>query len=326
MIVYLGIDIGSVTLKLALLTGEGELIAHKYLRIQGRSIAALQQGLAEIRRQLPSDSEVRGVGVTGSARNLAGAIVGADVVKNEITAQAVGALRYFPHAHTIIEIGGQDSKFIVIRDGMVIDFAMNTVCAAGTGSFLDQQASRLAIKIEDVGEHSLQSKRPAHISSTCTVFAESDIIHKQQMGYRVEDMLYGLCQSLVRNYLNDVVRGKEVCPPILFQGGVAFNGGIIRAFEESLKDEIIVPRHHEMMGAIGAALLARENVSGNGNGTAFRGFGIGDADFNTSSFECSACSKVCEIAQVIMDREIVACFGGHCDLWEGRKIGQTETV
>lgn len=323
---YLGIDIGSVTVKLALLTGEEEPVAHKYLRIQGKPIVALQQGLREIRRQLRSDSEIGGVGVTGSARNLAGAIVGADVVKNEITAQAVGALRYVPHAHTIIEIGGQDSKFIVIRDGMVIDFAMNTVCAAGTGSFLDQQASRLAIKIEDVGEHSLRSERPANISSTCTVFAESDIIHKQQMGYCVEDILYGLCRSLVRNYLNDVVRGKAVLPPIVFQGGVAFNRGIIRAFEESMKDEIIVPPHHEVTGAIGAALLARENVSGNGMGTAFRGFGVGDADFCTSSFECRACSRVCEIAQVIMDREIVACFGGHCDLWEGRKIGQTETV
>ncbi|MEE8470248.1 MAG: acyl-CoA dehydratase activase [Dehalococcoidia bacterium] len=326
MDVYLGIDVGSVTVKLALLTGRGELIAHNYLRIQGKPIVVLQQGLREIRGQLPSGSEIGGVGVTGSARYLAGAVVGADVVKNEITAQAVAALHYVPDARTVIEIGGQDSKFIVVRDGMVVDFAMNTVCAAGTGSFLDQQASRLGMSVEEVGEQALQSERPVRISGSCTVFAESDMIHKQQMGYQTEDIVYGLCQSLVRNYLSDVAQGKEILAPIVFQGGVAFNRGIVRALEESVNSEVFVPPHHEVTGAIGAALVAREEGPHNGIATAFRGFGVSEVSYRTSSFECKACSKVCEIAQVQQDSEVVARWGGRCDLWEGTKIGQTEAV
>lgn len=324
MDVYLGIDVGSVTTKLVLVTERGELVSRSYLRTQGRPIAVLQQGLEEIQGWLPSQGEIRGVGVTGSARYLAGAVVGADVVKNEITAQAVGAVHYVPGVRTVIEIGGQDSKLIIIRDGMVVDFAMNTVCAAGTGSFLEQQASRLGIGIADLGEHALRSQTPVRISGPCTVFAESDMIHKQQMGYRMEDIVYGLCQSLVRNYLNDIVQGKEIAPPLVFQGGVAFNKGIVRVFEESLKTRVIVPPFHEAMGAIGVALLAQEEMSDRGKTTGFKGFGVSGIAYSTSSFECRACSKLCEIAQVLQNGEVIACWGGRCDLAEGRKSGQTK--
>ena len=254
----------------------------------------------------------------------AGVVLGADLVKNEITAQAVGTLHYVPDVHTIIEIGGQDSKLIVVRDGMVVDFAMNTVCAAGTGSFLDRQASRLNMSIEDFGVQALRSRSPVHIEGRCTVFAESDMIHKQQMGYATGDIVYGVCQALVRNYLNDVRSGMEVLPPIAFQGGVAFNRGILRAFEECLNTELIVPRWHEAMGAIGAALVAREELTGSSRMTAFAGFAATDAAYGTSSFECRACSKLCEISQVLQDDEVVACWGGRCDLWEGAKSGQKE--
>ena len=326
MEVYLGIDVGSVTTKLALMAEKDELVSYSYLRTQGRPIAALQQGLKEIQTRLPADGEIHGVGVTGSARDLAGAIVGGDVIKNEITAQAVGALHYVPDARTIIEIGGQDSKVIIIRDGMVVDFAMNTVCAAGTGSFLDQQASRLGIGIEEFGEQALRSETPVRISGPCTVFAESDMIHKQQMGYRTEDIICGLCQALVRNYLSDVGQGKEILTPIVFQGGVAFNRGMVRVFEESLKTEVIVPPYHEAMGAIGAALIAHEDRSHNGKATAFRGFGVSEVSFRASSFECKACSKLCEIAQILQNSKVIACWGGRCDLWEGTKSGQTERL
>jgi predicted CoA-substrate-specific enzyme activase len=228
MDVYLGVDVGSVTTKFALVTEEGELVAYNYLRTQGKPIAVVQRGLKEIQGQLPPRGEIRGVCTTGSARYLAGVILGADMVKNEITSQAVGTLYYVPDVSTIIEIGGQDSKLIIVRDGTVMDFAMNTVCAAGTGSFLDQQASRLNMMIGDFGGQALQSKAPVHIEGRCTVFAESDMIHKQQMGHETEDIIYGLCQALVRNYLNDVGTGKEMLPPIVFQGGVAFNKGIRR--------------------------------------------------------------------------------------------------
>ncbi len=316
MEVYLGIDIGSVTTKVAALDMRGELIATNYLRTQGKPIATVQRALEDMAQKLPPGSEVRGVGTTGSARYLGGIIVGADVIKNEITGHAIAALHYVPDAQTIIEIGGQDSKLIVLRNGVVVDFAMNTVCAAGTGSFLDQQALRLDMQIEQFGEGALHSKSPVRIAGRCTVFAESDMIHKQQMGHHLEDILYGLCQALVRNYLNNVGLGKEVLPPVVFQGGVAFNRGIVRAFEESLNTEVIVPPHHEAMGAIGAAFLAQEEMSLNGNNTKFKGFQVCAVDYRTSSFECKACPNLCEIAQISQDGHILARWGGRCDLWE----------
>ncbi len=317
MEVYLGIDVGSVTTKFAVLDRDDQLIQAQYLRTQGKPIAMVQQGLRGIARRLPSNAQIKGVGTTGSARHLAGLIVSADVIKNEITSHAVGALHYVPEVQTVIEIGGQDSKIILIRNGMVTDFGMNTVCAAGTGSFLDQQASRLNIRIEDFGNRALESKKPVRIAGRCTVFAESDMIHKQQMGHRIEDIIYGLCQALVRNYLNNVGLGKEILAPIVFQGGVAFNQGIIRAFEETLETKVIVPPHHEVLGAVGAALLAHEDMAIRGDGTKFNGFGVADADFRTSSFECKACPNLCEVTQIFLDGKVLARWGGRCDMWEG---------
>ncbi len=316
MDVYLGIDVGSVTTKFAVLDIDSQLVNSIYLRTQGKPIVMIQQGLRMLREKLPQDSVVRGIGTTGSARYLAGVIVGADVIKNEITSQAVASLQYYPEAQTIIEIGGQDSKIIILRQGIVIDFGMNTICAAGTGSFLDHQASRLDMRIDEFGQRALQSKNPVSIAGRCTVFAESDMIHKQQMGQPIEDIVYGLCQSLVRNYLNNIALGKQVLPPVVFQGGVAFNQGIVRAFGESLVTEVIVPPHHEVMGAIGVALLAREETIEKGNGTKFHGFGISEVNYHTSTFDCKACPNLCEIAQISLDDKVLARWGGRCDLWE----------
>jgi len=316
MEVYVGIDIGSVTTKFAVLNNSNELIADIYLPTEGKPIVMVQQGLGQIRRRLSADVKIGGVATTGSARYLAGVIVGADLVKNEITCHAVASLHYMPEVQTIIEIGGQDSKVIIIRDGIVTDFGMNTVCAAGTGSFLDHQALRLNMTIEEFARRALDSLTPVRIAGRCTVFAESDMVHKQQMGHRTEDILYGLCQALVRNYLNNVGSGKQIQPPILFQGGVAFNQGIVRAMKEELDTEIIVPLHHEVMGAIGAALLVHEEMEENNNGSQFKGFGISEMEYRTSSFECEACPNLCEIAQLAIDGRVLARWGGRCDLWE----------
>ncbi len=277
----------------------------------------VQQGLKQIKQQLPKDTEICGIATTGSARYLAGVIVGADLVKNEITSHAVAALFHIPQVQTVIEIGGQDSKIIMIGDGIVTDFGMNTVCAAGTGSFLDHQALRLNMTIEEFSQRSLDSKSPVRIAGRCTVFAESDMVHKQQMGHRIEDILYGLCQALVRNYLNNVGLGKNIKPPIVFQGGVAFNQGIVKAFQEELNTEIIVPPHHEVMGAIGAAILVQEEMTQSNNGSKFKGFGISDIEYHTSSFECQSCPNLCEIAQLSINGQALARWGGRCDLWEG---------
>ena len=317
---YMGIDVGSVTTKLAVLDEADELLTATYLRTQGKPIVMVQQGLRDIRQQLPPGIHICGVATTGSARYLAGVIIGADLVKNEITSHAVAALHHVPEVQTVIEIGGQDSKLIIMRDGVVIDFAMNTVCAAGTGSFLDHQALRLDMNIEEFGDRALLSQTAVRIAGRCTVFAESDMVHKQQVGHRIEDILYGLCQALVRNYLNNVGLGKEILPPVVFQGGVAFNQGIVKALEESLGTQVIVPPRHEMMGAIGAALLVHEEMSAIGRGSEFKGFGVSEASYHTSSFECKACPNLCEVAQISLNGQILARWGGRCDLWERAPI------
>ncbi len=313
---YLGIDVGSVTTKFVVLDENDELVTHIYLLTQGKPIEMVQQGLKQIKQQLPKDVDICGVATTGSARYLAGVIVGADLVKNEITSHAVASLLYIPQVQTVIEIGGQDSKIIIIRDGIITDFGMNTVCAAGTGSFLDHQALRLNISIEEFSQRALVSNTPARIAGRCTVFAESDMIHKQQMGHQTEDILYGLCQALVRNYLNNVGLGKDIQPPIVFQGGVAFNLGIVKAFQEELNTEIIVPPHREVMGAIGAAMLVHEEMVSNNNESKFSGFSISEVSYHTSSFECKACPNLCEIAQLSLSDKVLARWGGRCDLWE----------
>jgi predicted CoA-substrate-specific enzyme activase len=271
--------------------------------------------MAEMAAMLPVGVEIVGVGTTGSGRQLAGALVGADLVKNEITAHAVAALHYVPDVRTVIDIGGQDSKLIMLEDGIVVDFAMNSVCAAGTGSFLEQQANRLGITIEDLGRRALDSTHPVRIAGRCTVFAESDMVHKQQMGHPLDDILYGLCQALVRNYMNNLALGKTLQAPVVFQGGVAANRGVVRAFREHLETDVLVLPRYQVMGALGVALLARDWMGD--QPTQFKGFRVADADYRATSFECRACPNLCEIAQIHLDGKVIARWGGRCDRWEG---------
>lgn len=328
--VYIGIDVGSVTTKVAIVDEAGKYIDSYMLRTAGKPTLAVQEGLREIQKKALTDYNVCGVGATGSGRNLAGALVGADVVKNEITAHAVAASTYVKGVQTILEIGGQDSKIIILRDGIVTDFAMNTVCAAGTGSFLDQQASRLNVPIETFGETALKSTSPARIAGRCGVFAESDLIHKQQLGYPVEDLLYGLCQALVRNYLSNLALGKEILPIVTFQGGVATNKGMVKAFEEALNLEVVVPENHQTMGAIGAALLAMENHQYTNAQTKFKGFEVGTMTFTSQTNHCSDCSNNCEVITIVegefektgsqnikdIKGNIIARWGGTCGKWD----------
>lgn len=326
--VYLGIDVGSVTTKIALVDENGKFVDSCMLRTAGRPVVAVQTGLKKIIEQSLCEYNVLGVGTTGSGRNLAGALVGSDIIKNEITAHAVAASTYVPGVQTILEIGGQDSKIIILRDGIVTDFAMNTVCAAGTGSFLDQQASRLNVPIENFGEVALKSKSPARIAGRCGVFAESDLIHKQQLGYPQEDLLYGLCQALVRNYLSNLALGKEILPTVTFQGGVATNAGMVKAFEEALNTQIVVPKNHQTMGAIGAALLAMENHQYNETTTTFKGWEVGEMSFSSFTNQCNSCSNSCEVITIAEgdttaqeltknnNDKIIARWGGTCGKWD----------
>ena len=317
---YLGIDVGSITTKLVVLSESDQVLAKSYIRNSGRPIEAIQQGLEEILKQLGKTIAIDGVATTGSARHLAAYLVGADLIKNEITAHAIAVIDFLPEAKTIIEIGGQDSKVIVLRNGVVVDFAMNTVCAAGTGSFLDQQAARLGISIEAFGDLALKANHPVRIAGRCTVFAETDMIHKQQIGHSVEDIVAGLCDSLVKNYLNNVCRGKEILSPIVFQGGVAANRGIQRALERELEISLVIPKDFDVMGAIGAAKLVKRAKFSK---TQFRGFDLPQKSCSTRGFDCSECGNQCEVIELLLDRHVVACWGDLCERYRhpGREVG-----
>jgi predicted CoA-substrate-specific enzyme activase len=307
---FLGIDVGSVTTKLALIDKKSNVVWSTYRKTKGQPIRVLQSAMRELMKQV--EPVILGVGSTGSGRRLTSYLIGSDVVKNEITAHAVAAIKLVPGVRTILEIGGQDSKLIIIRDGVVIDFSMNTVCAAGTGSFLEHQAVRLGLAVEELGKFALDSTNPTRIAGRCTVFAESDMVHKQQMGHGIEDIVSGLCDALCRNYLSNLARGKELRDPIIFQGGVAANQGIKASFERELNKEIIIPEHYHIMGAIGAAMLAQELSPAD---TKFRGFSIAHQQLTTSSFYCSDCHNSCGVIEIKDGEEIIARWGDSCDKW-----------
>ncbi|TCL69336.1 putative CoA-substrate-specific enzyme activase [Hydrogenispora ethanolica] len=320
---YLGIDVGSVSTNLVLLNQRGELLRKLYLRSQGNPVGSVQEGLSRLGSEFP-DLTIAGVGTTGSGRQLIGKMVGADLIKNEITAHAVACLNLEPTVQTIIEIGGQDSKLILIRDGVVYDFAMNTVCAAGTGSFLDQQAARLSIGIEELGMRAAQGRHPVRIAGRCAVFAESDMIHKQQMGHKLEDILAGLCRALVRNFLGNLGKGKELKAPVIFQGGVAANLGIRQAFEEALNCPLVIPEHFDVMGAVGAALLARDEMLACKSSSKFKGLKLLMEPVATQSFDCEGCSNQCEVVEMRQSGLLVACIGDKCGKWSQRANSRSQ--
>ena len=254
---YLGIDVGSVSTDLVIINEEKKIIDQLYLKTMGNPIEAVQDGLRKL-GQIYESREILGVGATGSGRTLAAFVSGADVVKNEITAHGVASAAFDPNISTIIEIGGQDSKIILLRDGIITDFAMNTVCAAGTGSFLDRQAERLGLELKDLGAYALRSKNPVRIAGRCAVFAESDIIHKQQLGCSMEDIIAGMSKALVRNYLIMLLKEKNCCRKFVFREGCCKRRNP-EALEEALNTEILVPSIIRLWEH-GAALLARELI------------------------------------------------------------------
>lgn len=306
---YLGIDIGSISTKGVVIDQDNNILAKEYLWTEGDPMGAVKRLLKALEAQLKEqDVQIVSVGTTGSARKLIGVMTGASVVKNEITAHAIGTTTVHPDVRTIFEIGGQDSKIVIIENGFVTDYAMNTLCAAGTGSFLSSQAHRLGVSVEDFGEIALTSKKPTNIAARCTVFAESDLVHKAQIGHKKEDIIAGLCKAVVANYLNNIGKGKKVMPPIVFQGGVSKNVGVKKAFEDAVGHEVIVDENGHLMGAFGVAVLARRS----GKERPFS-FDTADIEFRTRGFECGKCANHCEIICVYRENELIDAWGNKCE-------------
>ena len=305
---YLGVDIGSISTKGVIIDDNYKIITSLYIWTNGNPVEAVKELISKLKEELPSNYVIKGIGTTGSARKLIGLLLDANVVKNEITAHAIGTLNFYPNVRTILEIGGQDSKIILLNNGIITDYAMNTLCAAGTGSFLSSQAKRLNINIEDFSQMAIRSNNPVKIAARCTVFAESDLIHKANSGYILEDIVAGLCKSIVINYLNNVGKGKKIEGPIVFQGGVSKNKGVVKYFKEVLNQDIIVDENSHLMGAIGIAILSSREKN---NKT--YDLNIKDIKFVTRASECGGCSNNCEILRVFKNNKLVDAWGNRCN-------------
>ncbi|MDY7032995.1 MAG: acyl-CoA dehydratase activase [Thermodesulfobacteriota bacterium] len=321
---FLGIDVGSISTNVVVIDRDRNLLAKRYLMTAGRPIEAIRQGLKEVGEEIGDYINIRGAGTTGSGRYLTGDFIGADIIKNEITAQATAAMHIDPNVDTIFEIGGQDSKYIHIENGTIVDFEMNKVCAAGTGSFLEEQAEKLGISIKDeFGNLALSASSPVPLGERCTVFMESDLIHHQQKGASKGNLVAGLGYSIAVNYLNKVVGDRKIGERIFFQGATAFNLGVVAAFELLLGKPITVPLHNEVTGAIGMAILAME-VNENKRST-FKGFDLSDRHYDLNSFECQGCSNMCEIRKLTIKGERPLFYGSRCEKYEIDKKKKEET-
>ncbi|WP_321402575.1 acyl-CoA dehydratase activase [Maridesulfovibrio sp.] len=272
---WLGVDVGSTSTNVVLVDARNRVLGYRYLRTAGNPVKAVRVGLKELGEEFGNRVRVKGAATTGSGRNMTGKFIGADVVRDEITAQARAAVSLYPDVDTVYEIGGQDSKFISFKHGAVSDFQMNKVCAAGTGSFIEEQAKKIGIALDDYADIAFKSEQPVNLGERCTVFMETSISACLAQGEPVENIAAGLCYSIIKNYINRVVGRKKSGDMILLQGGVAYNQAVVNAFRSVTGKEIIVPPFFSVTGALGAAILAREEMDSAETG--FKGFELDGA-------------------------------------------------
>ncbi len=316
---YLGVDVGSVSTDFCLLSPAGEVLDGIYLRTQGNPIGVLGKGMDILRDRFGDRLSVLGLGATGSGRHLAGRLLGADVVKNEITCQLLGAKHVLPEVDTILEIGGQDSKYVSVRNGRIVDFVMNKICAAGTGSFLEEQGEALGVAIEEEFSNiAMTSMNSADLGSQCTVFMDAEVVNARRQGGRLSDILAGLARSVTKNYLERVVSGREIGENVVFQGGVASNQAVIAAFEQLLGKPVTIHPHNLISGAIGAAVAAMDKIGEEPSG--FRGLGA-VKKVKARTFECSSCSNMCQVARIDIGED-KAFFGDVCEKFSSRVLGK----
>jgi predicted CoA-substrate-specific enzyme activase len=314
---YIGVDIGSISTNVVVIDNNNNVLSRRYLMTASRPIEAVKQGLWEVGQELGGKVIIKGTGSTGSGRYMTGEFFGADVIRNEITSHAKAAAFVCPDVDTIFEIGGQDAKYISLQNGTIIDFTMNKVCAAGTGSFLEEQAEKLGINIkEEFGALGLAAQHPLDLGERCTVFMESQQNYCKQRGAAKEDLVAGLAYSVVKNYLNKVVEDRKIGDHILFQGGTAFNRAMKAAFEAVLGKKITVPPQHDILGAVGVAMLAKDEIETTGKKTRFLGFDLAGRKYELSSFECQSCSNRCEIHKVVFTGEKPLFYGSRCGKWD----------
>jgi len=304
--------VGSISTNVVVTDENIKVLSKRYLMTAGRPIEAIRQGLQEVGDEVGTWWRSGGSCTTGSGRYLTGDYVGADVIRNEITAQATAAAFIDPEVDTIFEIGGQDSKYISLEHGAIVDFEMNKACAAGTGSFLEEQAEKLGISIKgEFGNLALSSPAPVSLGERCTVFMESDLVHFQQKGAKRDDLVAGLSYSIVLNYAEQGCGRQTGGQQDFFPGRHRFQQGGGGRLRESDREEDHRPEHNEVTGAIGCCILARdENQSGKTN---FKGWDLSNRPYELTSFECKECPNRCEIRRVTIQGEKPLFYGSRCE-------------
>lgn len=297
--VILGIDVGSTSTKAAACDAQGAVLVDVYRRTQGDPVTAgkkLLGALADVEARLGITLDIQAVGTTGSGRKIVGAIAGADLVVNEISAHVRGAVSVDPDLTTILEIGGQDSKYMRIQDGRIVDANMNYVCAAGTGTFVEELGRKLGFAVEEIGNEALGSEAPS-TSDRCTVFMEQDAADLVRRGVPRHEVMAAILYSVIENYRTKVVGNRPVGPKrVMFQGATARNPGLVAAVEGVFGVEVVVSPYCHVMGAIGAALLAREELAKAGRPSAFRGLGLASRDIRVTTDTCRLCTNHCVIS------------------------------
>ncbi|MDD8019577.1 MAG: acyl-CoA dehydratase activase [Acidobacteriota bacterium] len=314
--IFLGIDVGSTSIKCVLLDEEGRIISSVYLRNKGitESLVEALEGLAKGIKADTGTGAGRGIkiaacGITGSGRNFASLLVGADIVRTEVLAHTVAALSFYPEARTIFEIGGEDCKLMIVEDGILADFSMNSICAGGTGAMIEAIANRMGIPIEEVGEMALKSRNQLDLPGKCGIFCQSAVVSKLNTGADKCDILMGVCRALIRNYLT-ICKSGRLKPPYIFQGATALNKALVRALEEEIQHEVIVPSECALMGAIGIAQMAMEEMP---EKTKFKGLeAVVRARFDISNFRCQDCANRCEVIQIVQDGRLAGSIGSRC--------------
>ncbi|MBN2160234.1 MAG: hypothetical protein JW807_12625 [Spirochaetes bacterium] len=275
---YLGVDVGSVSTNVVFVDENQHVIETVYTYTRGRVLDALKNGLKEMMTKLPANAVVMGVGVTGSSGELAKSILNADIYKTEIYSHAAATIHQIPDVRTILEIGGQDSKVIYINNGIPEKSKMNEWCGAGTGAMLDAQANRLGLTIQEFSELAVKAKKSIDFRTRCGVFMDSCMIDAQAKGYPIEVIIRGLCNACAHNFISTLgINRKTIEEPIAFQGGVSANKGVRRELEDYISEardkkvNLVVPLHHDVMGAFGMALIVGKLHKKTGKQTSFRG-------------------------------------------------------
>lgn len=314
---WIGIDCGSVSIKIAIIDENKKLLDTIYVRNRG-IVDTVKKGMADIKND---DYDVQGVATTGSGRNFVSLLVGGDLVKTEILAHTIATLHFYPNVRTVLDIGGEDCKIMNVEDGILTNFIMNNICGAGTGSVIETIASRLGIPIEEVGDLAMSSTKDLEFPGKCGVFCQSAVVSRLNSGAKKPDILRGVVRALINNYLS-LAKGVKLEPPFVFQGATAQNKAIVDALSKQLNSEVIVPEHCSVMGAIGSALLAYEGDIKKSN---FKGFdNISNVDYETYNFQCTDCANRCEVTQLYEDDELKGCIGSRCGKWETQKKDRTQ--